>query len=86
MSHIRSASVNGAVGDLDADVVGSAVHDVTVERREAYLSDWVGFRGCGGGGTEALERWERGVLIGPEGTGAGSAPWLTDVAGGIGAD
>lgn len=85
MSHIRSASVRGDMGDLVADVVGSVVHDVTVVRKEAYLSDWAGVRVGGGGGTDAAERWETGSL---EGSGAGfsfGGPPFAEVRGGSGA-
>ena len=39
VSHIRSASVMGAVEVFAASVVGTVVHEVTVERREWYFAD-----------------------------------------------
>lgn len=49
MSHMRSGSAMGLVGLLAAELVGTLVHDATVERRESYLADWSGVRDRGGG-------------------------------------
>lgn len=41
--------------------VGKAVHDWTVERREAYLASWSGVRVFGGAGCELAAGWRKGV-------------------------
>ena len=47
------------------DDVGKAVHDWTVERREAYLASWSGVRVFGGAGWELAVGWMKGVEFEP---------------------
>lgn len=64
MSHMRSESVRGAVGEEGLEVVGRTVHDLAVVRREVYLVSWSGVRGFEGVGVMAEEGLMMGVTIG----------------------
>lgn len=54
----------GAVELFAASVVGTVVHELTVERREWYFADWSSVRGGIGGGFEDSAGWAKGNLMG----------------------
>ena len=62
------------------DDVGKAVHDWTIERREAYLASWSGVRVFGGAGWELAVGWINGVELEPSNVVFEFAgEWLTSV-------
>lgn len=58
----------GESGLLRAEVVGMAVHDEAVARREAYLVSWSDVSGRGGAGFAMLSGRRRGVVMRPDGS------------------
>ena len=64
MSHMRSESMRGDLGDLGESVVGISVHDWAVERREAYFVSCSGVRVAGGVGLEVGVGCMNGIFSG----------------------